>query len=73
MHWPYVDTVEQSRYKNMKELRIQFKKHVFRVFFAFNPKRKAILLIGGDKRGNKKFYEKMIPLADKIFTRYLRG
>jgi hypothetical protein len=70
---PHVDTVEESKHKNMKELRIQHKKHVYRLFFAFDPKRQAILLIGCDKRGNKGFYKRMIPVADKIFSRYLGG
>lgn len=55
----------------MKELRIQSKLRVFRIFFAFDPERKAILLIGGDKRGDKRFYKRMIPLADKLFDIYL--
>lgn len=46
---PHADTVEESKHKNMKELRIQHKKHVYRLFFAFDPKRQAVLLIGGDK------------------------
>jgi len=70
---PHADTVEESKHKNMKELRIQHKKHVYRLFFAFDPKRQAVLLIGGDKRGDKGFYKRMIPLADKIFSRYLGG
>jgi len=67
---PYVDTIKQSRHKNMKELRVQNKKRLFRIFFIFDPGRKAILLIGGNKRGNKQFYEKYIPLADKIYDKY---
>jgi hypothetical protein len=39
--------------------------------FAFDPDRKAILLAGGDKRGDKRFYEKMIPLADTLFDQHL--
>jgi len=69
---PHVDTVDGSRHSNMKELRIQNKKRVFRIFFAFMPDRTGILLIGGDKRGKKKFYARMIAMADAIFDRYLR-
>lgn len=68
---PYVDTINCSKYKNMKELRIQSKNRPFRIFFAFDPKRNAILLVGGNKAGKKKFYEEMIPLADQLFTKYL--
>lgn len=68
---PYVDSVKGSRHKNMKELRIQNKKRVFRIFFIFDPDRKAILLIGGDKRGDRRFYEKMTPIADNLYEKYL--
>lgn len=68
---PYVDTIKQSRHKNMKELRTQNKKRIFRILFIFDPDRKAYLLIGGDKRGDKRFYEKMIPLADDLYEIYL--
>jgi hypothetical protein len=69
---PYVDTIENSKHKNMKELRVQNKKRIFRIFFAFNLDRNAILLIGGDKRGDKRFYQRMIPIADEIYDRYLK-
>ena len=68
---PYVDSVKGSAYSNMKELRVQNKGQVFRIFFAFDPKREAILLIGGDKRGDKNFYETMIPKADKLYSIHL--
>jgi hypothetical protein len=68
---PYVDTIDKSKHKNMKELRIQNKQRLFRILFAFDPDRKAILLIGGDKRGDKKFYQKMIPLADALFDEHM--
>ncbi len=61
---PYVDSVKQSKHKNMKELRVQNKRRLFRIFFIFDPDRKAILLIGGDKRGDKRFYQRLI-LDDK--------
>jgi hypothetical protein len=67
---PLVDTVEGSKHPNMKELRIT---QTMRVFFAFDPERTAILLIGGDKAGKtKRFYKKMIPVADRIYDRHLR-
>lgn len=68
---PHVDTVKGSKYPNMKELRVQHAGRYFRIFFAFNPQRNGILLLGGDKRGNQRFYDEMIPLADKIYTRHL--
>lgn len=68
---PFVDTVKKSKYPNMKELRVDIGRSRLRVFFAFDPKRKAVLLIGGDKQGRKRFYDKMIPKADEIYTEYL--
>ncbi|MCP5106735.1 MAG: hypothetical protein GY950_25345 [bacterium] len=69
---PYVDSVKESKYKNMKELRVQNKKRLFRIFFIFDPARKAILLVGGDKRGDKRFYQRLIPIADKLYERFLK-
>jgi hypothetical protein len=68
---PYVDTVAKSRFPNMKELRTQVGGAPLRTFFAFDPRRTAILLIGGDKTGDKRFYERMIPLADDLYAVYL--
>jgi hypothetical protein len=68
---PYVDSVQESRHQNMKELRVQSKQRLFRIFFAFDPKREVILLIGGDKREDKRFYNKMVPIADRLFDRHL--
>src|SRR5271155_4104636 len=59
-----------SRHPNMKELRFT---RTMRTFFAFDPSRTAILLIGGDKAGKtKRFYKKMIPVADRIYDQHLR-
>jgi len=43
-----------------------------RTFYAFDPRRCAILLIGGDKTGDSRFYEKMIPLADRLYSQHLK-
>jgi hypothetical protein len=65
-----VDSVEGSKHSNMKELRVT---QTMRIFFAFDPRRVAILLIGGDKAGKtKRFYGRMIPVADRIFDRHLQ-
>lgn len=69
---PGVDTVQGSRFRNMKELRTQHGRHALRTFFAFDPRRIAILLIGGDKSGDKRFYERMIPLADRLYEEHLK-
>jgi hypothetical protein len=71
---PYVDTVKGSAFPNMKELRTAHDKHLaLRAFFAFDPKRAAILLIGGDKHGRRGFYEKLIMKADELYRQHLRS
>lgn len=69
---PDADTIKGSRHSNMKELRTQHQGRPLRTFFAFDPRRTAILLIGGDKTRDKRFYEKMIPLADDLYDVYLQ-
>jgi hypothetical protein len=69
---PHADTVEQSRHRNMKELRTQAHGRPLRTFYAFDPRRKAILLIGGDKTSDKRFYDRMIPLADRLLDDHLQ-
>jgi len=70
---PRVDTLKGSRHANMKELRFNAAGGEWRVVFAFDPKRKAILLIGGDKSGGseKRFYRELIRKADDRFDAHL--
>jgi len=68
---PRVDTLEGSAFQNMKELRIQHKGVPWRILFAFDPKRQAILLVGGNKTGNKRWYKENIAIADKRYKEYL--
>jgi hypothetical protein len=68
---PHVDTLKGSRHTNMKELRTQSHGNPHRTFFAFDPRRTAILLIGGDKTGDKQFYKRMTPVADKLYDQHL--
>jgi len=70
---PLVDTLKLSKIKNMKELRFSLDKQPYRYFFAFDPKRRAVVLIGGSKANDKRFYEKNIPIAEKRFERHLRN
>lgn len=55
----------------MRELHVQNRGAPFRIFYAFDPRRTAILLIGGNKVGDDRFYERMIPLADRLYDDYL--
>ncbi|MBF2063299.1 MAG: type II toxin-antitoxin system RelE/ParE family toxin [Calothrix sp. C42_A2020_038] len=59
--------MEESSFNNMKELRFQFKGSPWRILFVFDLLRKAILLVGGNKQGNKRWYKENIPIADKRF------
>lgn len=67
---PDADGIKGSKYPNMKELRIQHGGDAYRVLYAFDPRRVAILLMGG-RKGKKKWYEKAIAAADGIYERYL--
>lgn len=55
----------------MRELRPQHKGRPLRILYAFDPRRMAILLIGGDKTGNKRWYEKFVPIADKLYDAHI--
>jgi len=69
---PSVDSIKGSRHSNMKELRTQARGKPLRAFFTFDPRRSAILLIGGNKTGDKRFYDRMIPIADDLYDEYLQ-
>ena len=68
---PHADRIESSRHSNMKELRGKVNERHLRVLYAFDPARTALLLIGGDKTGNPKWYEKFVPIADDLFDERL--
>jgi hypothetical protein len=70
---PRVDTLKGSRHANMKELRFSAADGEWRVAFAFDPRRRAILLVAGDKSGvsGKKFYRQLITRADKRYDAHL--
>jgi hypothetical protein len=72
---PLVDSVTSSRHKNMKELRPGSSGRTeLRVLFAFDPKRKAILLVAGDKTGNWiRWYKENISIADDLFDEHLKA
>lgn len=69
--FPYSSDIKKSRHGGMRELRVQSKGSPLRVFYAFDPRRTAILLIGGDKTGNNRFYEEFVPIADHLFDEHL--
>jgi hypothetical protein len=69
--FPYSSGIVGSNYSQMRELRIQSGGKPLRIFYAFDPRRTAILLIGGNKTGDNRFYEKYIPIADRLYDMYL--
>ena len=69
--FPYSSGIRGSRHQHMRELRAQSGGNPIRVFYAFDPRRSAILLIGGDKTGDDRFYEMYIPIADNLYDDYV--
>lgn len=71
---PHVDTLKGTKHTNMKELRFDADDGVWRVTFAFDPERKAILLTGGDKKGKDQihFYKKLINISDRRLNDHLK-
>jgi hypothetical protein len=68
---PHSGAIASSRHPNMKELIIQHRGCPYRVLYAFDPRRSAILLIGGDKTGKDRWYDIFIPIAGKLYDRHL--
>ncbi len=71
LSFPYSSDVKSSKHAHMRELRIQHQGEPYRVLYAFDPRRMAILLIGGNKRGNDRWYEEFVPIADKLYDIHL--
>jgi hypothetical protein len=67
---PHSDVIVTSKHANMKELRGQVNQRELRVLYAFDRKRAAILLLGGDKTGDPNWYDKMVPIADTLFDEH---
>lgn len=68
--FPYSSAIEGTNYP-LRELRIQSGGRPLRVFYAFDPLRQAVLLLGGDKTGDNRFYATMIPKAEAVWESYL--
>lgn len=68
---PYSSAIKGSRI-GLRELRKSHQGRPYRAFYVFDPKRQAVLLVGGDKTGRKRFYEEMIPKAEAAYKKYLR-
>lgn len=68
---PCCSSVQTSRHDHMRELRVQHGERPYRVLYAFDPRRTAILLIGGDKTGEDRWYDTFVPIAHRIYDRHL--
>lgn len=68
---PHSGSINSSRHPNMKELIVQHAGRPYRVLYAFDPRRCAILLLGGDKTGDDGWYEIFVPVADRLFDEHL--
>jgi hypothetical protein len=68
---PHSSKINGSRHAHMRELRTQHDGRPFRTLYAFDPRRTAILLIGGDKTGNDRWYEIYVPIADQLYDEHL--
>jgi len=70
--FPYSRAIKQSKHAHLRELRVQHSGKPYRILYAFDPRRVAILLIGGEKTGNNRWYKTYIPIADKLYDEHLR-
>jgi len=66
LRFPFSSGIEGSRLTHLRELRIQHSGEPYRVLYAFDPRRNSILLLGGNKTGDKRWYETYVPLAEKF-------
>ena len=69
--FPHSSGISGSRHGHMRELRVQVGGRPLQMFYAFDPRRVAILLIGGDKTGQDDFYTRLIPVADRLYDEHL--
>jgi hypothetical protein len=69
--FPYSSRIAQSKHSHMRELRIQHRGRPLRTLYAFDPRRVAILLLGGDKTGDDRWYDRQVPLADRLYEEHL--
>lgn len=70
--YPHSSAINSSRHTHMRELRVQHHGRPYRILYAFDPRRTAILLIGGDKTGQDRWYSRFVPVADDLYDQHLR-
>jgi hypothetical protein len=70
--FPHSSGINRSRHSHMRELRVQHAGRPLRILYAFDPRRMAILLLGGDKTGNDRWYDTAVPIADRLYDEHLQ-
>ena len=73
LSFPHSSKVQGSRHGHMRELRTQHRGEPYRVLYAFDPRRVAILVLGGMKTGNDRWYEQFVPRADQLYDEHIDG
>ena len=68
---PYSSGITTSRHPHLRELRVQHQGRPVRVLYAFDPRRVALLLLGGDKTGRDRWYDEFVPVADRLYDDHL--
>lgn len=71
--FPHSSGVKGSKHGHLRELRVQHAGRPYRILYAFDPKRAAILLVGGDKTGDNRWYEAHVPVADRLYDEHLKA
>lgn len=69
---PYSSGIKGSKFTHMRELRVQHHGRPYRILYAFDPRRVALMLLGGDKTGDDRWYAKAIPEADRLYAKHLK-
>lgn len=69
--YPYSSRIQQSEHAHMRELRVQHAGQPHRILYAFDPRRVALLLYGGEKTGDERWYDKSVPVADRLYQEHL--
>ncbi len=73
LRFPHSSGIKAAHYSHMRELRIQHRGNPYRILYAFDPRRTAILLLGENKAGKAHWYERMISKADKLYAEHLKS
>jgi len=71
--YPRCSEIKSSKHSHMRELIIQYQGDPYRVLYAFDPRRTAILLIGGNKGGDDRWYDKYVPYADRLYDEHIES